>query len=148
MAGTYDEAALRDFGARLSAVLRPGDVIALSGELGAGKTTLARAILCGLGHAGEVPSPTFTLVQVYACPPLRLPVWHADLYRLNHPDEADGLALDEVLADGALLIEWPERMGADFWPDALWLRLEGAGQAVRRLTWEAPPAWKGRCPSA
>lgn len=123
-------------------------MIALSGELGAGKTTLARAILAGLGHAGDVPSPTFTLVQSYESPPLRVGVWHVDLYRLNRADETEGLALDDALADGALLVEWPERMGGAFWTDALWLRLEGAGDTVRRLTWEAPPAWEGRCPPA
>ena len=145
---TLDEAGLRAIGARLSAVLRAGDVVALSGDLGAGKTPLARAILRGLGHQGEVPSPTFTLVQGYDGGGLRLPLWHVDLYRLQGPDEAEGLALDDVLADGVLLVEWPERMGAAFWPEALWLRLDGAGEAVRRLTWEAPPAWESRWPPA
>jgi tRNA threonylcarbamoyladenosine biosynthesis protein TsaE len=127
-------------------VLRAGDVIALSGELGAGKTTLARAILSALGHVGEVPSPTFTLVQTY--PDLVPPIAHADLYRLEHPAEADELALDDWLADGALLVEWPERLGSAMWPDRLWLRLEGAGGPDRRLTWDAAPAWKGRWPPA
>ena len=141
-----DEAGLRAFGARLAAVLRAGDVIALSGDLGAGKTTLARAILQALGHAGEVPSPSFTLVQTY--PDLAPPVAHADLYRLESPRDADALGLDEWLADGALLVEWPERLGAEMWPERLWLRLDGAGEASRRLTWDAPAAWEGRCPPA
>ncbi len=140
-----DEAGLRNVGARLAAVLRAGDVIALSGELGAGKTTLARAILGGLGHRGEVPSPTFTLVQTY--PDLAVLVAHVDLYRLDKPNEVDALGLDDWLAEGAVLLEWPERMGKALWPDALWLRLEGAGEAVRRLTWQAPPAWKSRWPT-
>jgi tRNA threonylcarbamoyladenosine biosynthesis protein TsaE len=141
-----DEAGLRAIGARLASVLRAGDVIALSGELGAGKTTLARAILHGLGHAGEVPSPTFTLVQTY--PDLAPPVAHADLYRLDSAAEAEPLALDDWLIDGALLIEWPERLGSHIWVDRLWLRIEGAGGPDRRLTWDAPPAWEGRWPLA
>jgi tRNA threonylcarbamoyladenosine biosynthesis protein TsaE len=143
---TIDEAGLREIGARLSSALRPGDVIALSGDLGAGKTTLARAILRALGHAGDVPSPTFTLVQTY--PDLAVPVAHVDLYRLEQAHEADALGLDDWLDHGALLIEWPERMGAAFWPHALWLRLDGAGEATRRLTWAPPPAWEGRWPPA
>jgi tRNA threonylcarbamoyladenosine biosynthesis protein TsaE len=141
-----DEDGLRAIGARLASVLRPGDVVALSGELGAGKTTLARAILEGLGHIGEVPSPTFTLVQTY--PDLAVPVAHADLYRLDNPAEAEALGLDDWLLDGALLIEWPERLGAVVWSAALWLRLEGAGTAARRLTSQAGPAWEGRWPPA
>ncbi len=131
-------------GTRLAAVLRPGDVIALSGELGSGKTTLARAILRALGQAGEVPSPTFTLVQTY--PDLAPPVAHADLYRLDTPVEAEALALDDWLVDGALLLEWPERLGDRIWPEALWLNLDGAGGPDRRLTWRAPTAWEGRWP--
>ena len=141
-----DEDGLRAIGARLASVLRAGDVVALSGELGAGKTTLARAILEGLGHIGEVPSPTFTLVQTY--PDLPVPVVHADLYRLENPAEAEALGLDDWLLDGALLLEWPERLGLAIWPDALWLRLEGAGGPSRRLTSSAGPAWEGRWPPA
>ena len=140
-----DEAALRGVGARLASVLRAGDVIALSGDLGAGKTTLARAILEALGHMGEVPSPTFTLVQTY--PDLVVPVAHADLYRLESATEAEPLALDDWLLDGALLLEWPERLGNMIWPERLWLRLDGAGGPDRRLTWDAPPAWEGRWPA-
>lgn len=141
-----DEAGLREIGARLGRVLRPGDVVALSGELGAGKTTLARAVLHALGHEGEVPSPSFTLVQTYAHLPL--PVAHVDLYRLNSVVEAEALALDDWLLDGALLLEWPERLEGGIWPERLWLGLEGAGEASRRLTWDAPPAWEGRWPPA
>ena len=145
MALTLDEAGLRDIGARLASTLRAGDVIALSGDLGAGKTTLARAILEALGHRGEVPSPTFTLVQTY--PDLAVPVAHADLYRLESAAEAEPLALDDWLLDGALLLEWPERLGDMIWRERLWLRLDGAGGPDRRLTWDAPPAWEGRWPA-
>lgn len=137
-----DEAGLAALGAQLAAMLRPGDVIALSGDLGAGKTTLARAVLQALGHCGEVPSPTFTLAQTY--PDLVVPVLHADLYRLQSTDEAEALALDDWLADGALLIEWPERLGGQLWPDYLWLHLQGAGGPTRSLTWQPAGAWKGR----
>jgi tRNA threonylcarbamoyladenosine biosynthesis protein TsaE len=143
---SLDENGLRAIGARLASVLRTGDVIALSGELGAGKTTLARAILEGLGHRGEVPSPTFTLVQTY--PDLDVPVAHADLYRLALPAEAEALGLDDWLLDGALLLEWPERLECAIWPERLWLRIDGAGGPDRRLTWDAPPAWEGRWPPA
>lgn len=140
-----DEAATDMFGRRLAARLAPGDVVLLSGDLGAGKTALARGILAGLGHAGEVPSPTFTLVQSYEVPGVRLPVWHVDLYRLEDPNEVEELGLDEILADGALVIEWPERAGGR-WPEALHLTLTDSGEGSRRLTARVPPAWEARWP--
>jgi len=88
--------ALQAFGARIAARLRPGDVVALSGGLGAGKTTLARAIIAALGHEGEVPSPTFTIVETYEA--LRVPVAHADFYRLERPE---GQSLEAILARAA-----------------------------------------------
>jgi tRNA threonylcarbamoyladenosine biosynthesis protein TsaE len=141
-----DEAGLAAFGARLAAVLRAGDVVALSGDLGAGKTTFARAVLHALGHAGEVPSPTFGLVQPY--PHLSPPVWHVDLYRLEHAAEAEALGLDDALGEAALILEWPERLGERLWPEALRIRIMGAGGPSRSLTWEVPAAWKGRWPPA
>jgi tRNA threonylcarbamoyladenosine biosynthesis protein TsaE len=131
-------------GRALAAALRPGDVVALYGDLGAGKTTLARGVLRGLGFAGEVTSPTFPIVQPYE--QLDLPVWHVDLYRIEHPSEIAELALEEALEDGALLIEWPERLGASLWPETLKLRLERDGPEARALTAELPPAWGGRWP--
>ncbi|MCW5773788.1 MAG: tRNA (adenosine(37)-N6)-threonylcarbamoyltransferase complex ATPase subunit type 1 TsaE [Rhodospirillaceae bacterium] len=100
--------------ARLAAALDTGDVVALWGDLGAGKTTFARGLIAALAaEAGEavpeVPSPTFTLVQTYAFP--RFTVWHFDLYRIERPDDAWELGLEEALADGVSLIEWPERLG-------------------------------------
>jgi tRNA threonylcarbamoyl adenosine modification protein YjeE len=108
--GTFplpDLAATRDLGARIAASLGIGDVVALEGDLGAGKTTLARAILEALGVREEVPSPTFTLVQHYETP--RLPVRHYDFYRIEDASEVGELGLDEALSEGAALIEWPER---------------------------------------
>ncbi len=140
-----DEAATDALGRRLAGQLRAGDIVLLSGDLGAGKTALARGILAGLGHGGEVPSPTFTLVQSYEPPSVRLPVWHVDLYRLDDPDEVEELGLEEILVDGALIIEWPERAG-NRWPDALHLTLADSGDGSRRLTAHVPPAWEARWP--
>lgn len=136
--------ASEDFGRRLAAVLRPGDVVALFGDLGAGKTTLARGILEGLGFKGEVASPTFPIVQAYERPDVRLPLWHVDLYRVEDEAEIEELALDEARHDAALVIEWPERLGPMLWSDALRLHLSVAGEAVRSLTATVPPAWEGR----
>ena len=131
-------------GRELARRLRPGDVLALFGDLGAGKTTLTRGILQGLGHEGDVASPTFPIVQTYE--ELPVPLWHVDLYRIENPAEIDELALDEALADAALVIEWPERLGALLWPHALRLHLNAAGEGARALTAQVPPAWESRWP--
>lgn len=133
-------------GAALAFLLRPGDVVALSGDLGAGKTTFARGLLHALGFAGEVPSPSFPIVIPYAPPELAIPLWHVDLYRIDDPDELEELGLDEARLDSALLIEWPERMGGLLWPDALRLTIEPDGADARRLTWTTPAPWEGRWP--
>lgn len=138
-----DPAALDALAARLAAVLRPGDVLGLSGDLGAGKTTFARGVLRGLGWLGEVPSPSFTLVQTYDTVP---PLWHVDLYRLDRADEADALGLDDIWDEAVVLIEWPERLGSRLPAQALRLRLDGAGEATRSLTATVPKSWEGRWP--
>ena len=138
-----DEAATRTVGAKLAAILRTGDVVTMTGDLGAGKTTLVRGLLEALGHAGEVPSPTFAIVQPYE--DLEPAVWHADLYRVDDRAELAELGLDS-LGDGVLLVEWPERAGDAAWPDALRLTLEITGPGTRRLTAEVPAAWEGRWP--
>jgi len=140
-----DERATIAAGVAIGAVLCPGDVVTLAGPLGAGKTTLARGILQALGFTGEVPSPTFPIVIPYDGPELRLPVWHVDLYRIEDPDDARELGLDEARHDGALIVEWPERLGVEAWPDVLALRLEPEGEA-RRLTAMVPPSWAARWP--
>ena len=138
-----DMAATSAAGNALAKCLGPGDVITLSGPLGVGKTALARAILAGLGQKGEVPSPTFAIVQPYEA--LDPPVWHADLYRIDDPSELDEIGLDGA-ADGVLLVEWPERAGDEAWPDALRLTLDFAPDGARRLTAKVPPSWQSRWP--
>ena len=106
-----DQAATEALAGRLAAVLRPGDAVCLGGDLGAGKTTLARALIRALAEAEvEVPSPTFTLVQMYDLPEFTL--WHFDLYRLSGPDEVVELGWDEARADGVAVVEWPGRLGS------------------------------------
>lgn len=106
-----DLAATERLGRRIADALRPGDVVALSGGLGAGKTTLARAIVSALGHAGEVPSPSFAIIELYEPPSVRLPVVHADFYRLEDPSEAVELGLDDYREGAAMIAEWPEHAG-------------------------------------
>lgn len=106
-----DVAASAALAARIAERLRPGDVVALQGTLGVGKTTLARAIIAALGYQGEVPSPSFAIIEVYDPPLVRLPLVHADFYRLDDPAEAEELGLDDYREGAALLAEWPENAG-------------------------------------
>jgi len=138
-----NEQATADFGRRVSGILREGDVISLSGPLGVGKTALARGILEGLGHEGEVPSPSFAIVQPYEN--LDLPVWHVDLFRVEDRSELDELGLDAA-DQGVLLVEWPDRAGLSAWPQALGLTLDFAEGGARRLTADVPASWQGRWP--
>lgn len=141
----YDLDAAGRIGAAIGAALRPGDVVALSGDLGAGKTTLARAMLKARGLAGEAPSPTFAIVQPYAPPEVDMPIAHVDLYRIEDACELIELGLDDYVQDGALLIEWPERLGAQGWADMLMLTISGGGDA-RALTADVPTSWGSRWP--
>jgi tRNA threonylcarbamoyladenosine biosynthesis protein TsaE len=138
-----DERATARLGARLAAVARAGDVIALSGPLGVGKTALARGFIAALGHDGDIPSPSFAIVQPYEA--VDPPVWHLDLYRIEDPAEIEELGLDAAV-EAVLLVEWPERAGANAWPEALGLSLQFGQNGDRILTAEVPPSWEGRWP--
>jgi tRNA threonylcarbamoyladenosine biosynthesis protein TsaE len=138
------EDAMLALGRRIAVHVRIGDVIALEGGLGAGKTTLARGLLEALGLEGEAPSPSFAIVQPYDVPEVRLPVAHVDLYRLDHAAEAGELALGDYLMDSLLIIEWPDRLGDTLWPHALRLTIEMETDDARRLTAAVPDAWTER----
>ncbi|GGD78380.1 tRNA (adenosine(37)-N6)-threonylcarbamoyltransferase complex ATPase subunit type 1 TsaE [Croceicoccus mobilis] len=117
-------------GRRIAMLLRAGDVVALEGGLGAGKTTLARAIIAALGHKGEVPSPTFAIIQTYDPPSVRLPLVHADFYRLEDPMEAEELGLDDYRMGAALIAEWPDHAGGfDYDPACLSIAIENASES-------------------
>lgn len=133
-------------GAGLGAILQVGDVIALDGPLGAGKTLFTKGILTGLGYTGDVPSPSFPLVIPYDPPAVRLPLTHVDLYRIDDPAALPELGLDDARAEGALVIEWPDRLGLHAWDDMLTLTLVVRQDATRALTAQVPPAWESRWP--
>ncbi len=140
-----DEQATRSAGAALALLLRPGDVVLLDGPLGAGKTTLVRGLLGAMGHLGDVPSPSFALVQPYD--DLRPPVWHVDLYRIAHPSEIDELGFEEVRGDGVLVVEWPGHAGPAAWPGtALALSLAPQDDGSRVLTVTPGDGWEERWP--
>ena len=136
--------AMTAFGQRIAAQLRPGDVVALRGGLGAGKTTLARAIIAALGHEGEVPSPTFTILETYDA--LHPPLVHADFYRIESPTEMAELGIDDYRDGAALIAEWPENAGGFAnEPGCLSITLETAGNG--RVAIVEPGAdWLGRLP--
>lgn len=141
-----DVDAVAEFGGKIAAQLRPGDVVALSGGLGAGKTTLARAIIAGLGYNGEVPSPSFSIVETYDPPSLRVPLVHADFYRLAHPEEAEEIGLDHYRNGAVLIAEWPENAGG-FSHEAgcLAITLETVGTGRVAIV-EPGLDWVGRVP--
>ncbi len=124
----------RRLGQRLGRLLRPGDVVLLSGELGAGKTVFVQGVARGLGYQGAVSSKSFVLLGEY---PGRIKLYHADLYRLEAPEQAAELALDELCADGALVVEWPERAPGIFAEDHLLIRFDVTGERTRILVLEA-----------
>ena len=140
-----DEAATARLGAAIAAVLQRGEAVCLSGPLGAGKSTLARALVRALTTPTEdVPSPTFTLVQFYEG--ARLKVAHFDLYRLTSPEEAYEIGLDEALDEGAAVIEWPQRLEGALPRDRLDVEIalsedDAGGRNVRLIR---HGAWEGR----
>ncbi len=146
-----DEAATAGLARRLAARVRKGDVLALFGDLGSGKTTFARAFINALpapdgtapAPSEEVPSPTFTLLQTYERRPA--PVWHFDLYRVARPDEVYELGFEDALGEGILLIEWPERLGPLLPAERLELRFDFAERSqARRVTLIGTGAWVER----
>lgn len=129
----------RRLGERLGALLRPGDVVLLSGELGAGKTTFVQGVARGLGFEGSVSSKSFVILGEYAG---RVTLYHADLYRLEDPAQVEELALEEICADGVLVVEWPERAEYVLPPERLPIRFEVA--SANRRVLHVEPA----CPRA
>lgn len=137
-----DLAAMEALGQQIAAKLAPGDVVALSGSLGTGKTTLARAIIAALGHEGEVPSPTYTIIETYE--DLRLPLVHADFYRLKDPGEVAELGLDDYREGAVLLAEWPDHAGGFAHEAAcLSIGLEKVGEG-REAVVTPGSSWHGR----
>lgn len=144
-----DERTTQALGEALAALLERGDLILLRGDLGVGKTTLARALikgkLAGHGLDDDVPSPTFTLVQSYETPDLLLT--HVDLYRIDNPDELEELGLGEALDDGAVLVEWPQKAEATMTalsPDCLDISLSLMPEGARRVSLRGYGAWAAR----
>ncbi|MGE6697893.1 tRNA (adenosine(37)-N6)-threonylcarbamoyltransferase complex ATPase subunit type 1 TsaE [Hyphomonas sp. NPDC076900] len=145
MATTFDladEAATLALGRALAQILRAGDFVALHGDLGAGKTTLTRGLIQALlGEGEEVPSPTYTLVQIYEGPDF--PLWHFDLYRLEDPDGVEELGWDDT-AEGAALVEWPERAGRHLPKQRLDVLLEIHGDQRRVRLEPKGEGWQER----
>src|SRR3989442_8676628 len=139
-----DEAATAALAARIAALARPGDVIALKGELGAGKTSFARAFIrARAGRDEDVPSPTFTLAQAYDFPDAT--VWHFDCFRLREPEEAWELGIEDAFRDGISLIEWPERLGHLLPARRLEITLlPGAAPEAPRAGGGSRPDWAAR----
>jgi tRNA threonylcarbamoyladenosine biosynthesis protein TsaE len=126
------EADTTELGAKLARLAQPGDCLLLEGPIGAGKSHLARSFIrARLGQLEEVPSPTFTLVQIYLAGEVE--IWHADLYRLTHPDEVWELGLDDAFDRAITLVEWPDRLGRHLPDQALRLRLEPVGEGRRAI---------------
>ena len=159
-----DEAATARLARQLAALARPGDILALRGDLGAGKTSFARAFINALPHPErpgadaphrppceeEVPSPTFTLVQIYERAPA--PVWHIDLYRIEDPADVRELGLEEAFGEAICLIEWPERLEGMLPANRLEIALDfGESPDGRRAELHGGEGWRARlaaCPTA
>lgn len=139
-----DEAATADLAAALAPILRPGDVVALDGDLGAGKTAFARALINALpGEPEDVPSPTFTLVQTYERGGIE--IWHFDLYRLEDPEEALELGIEDAFLDAVSLIEWPDKLGPLLPRSLLRVTLSnGATETARDITLSGDEHWAER----
>lgn len=138
--------ATQGLGTRLGGVLEPGDVVLLTGDLGAGKTTLARAVIANMCGVDDAPSPTYTLVQVYDTT-AGGELWHADLYRIEETSELDELGLEDAFDDAVCLVEWPDRLGDAAPPDRLEILLTGGGtdlESGREARITGFGRWEGR----
>ncbi len=152
--GLADVAATAVLALKIAAVVGPGDIIALSGELGAGKTTFARHFIHGLGVKEEVPSPTYTLVQTYTVPAdgagesgkrTGTGIWHFDLFRIDTPEEVLELGMEDAFRDGISLIEWPEKLGSLLPADHLEMRFEYAdARGSRYVRLRGHGSWRQR----
>src|ERR1700760_183578 len=130
---------------RIAAVAEPADIIALKGEIGTGKTTLARAFIRARGNLDEVPSPTFTLVQVYDAGSTA--IWHFDLYRLRRPEDAWELGIEDAFASAISLIEWPERLGEVLPPKRAQVSFSYADSpGARHASLDPGTGWRARLP--
>ena len=137
-----NEAEMATFAASFVPVLRAGDTLLLSGQIGAGKSAFARGFIrAKLGRMEDVPSPTFTLVQTYDA--AETEIWHCDLYRLTHPDEALELGLEDAFETAICLVEWPDRLGDAAPEGALHLAFE-AGPTAHHVSIAGSAAWKDR----
>lgn len=133
---TSDREETITLGRSLGALLRAGDVVALEGPLGSGKTTFAKGLALGLGIPGEnaVKSPTFVFLHIYRG---RVPIYHLDFFRLENPAEVETLGWDDLLAgDGVVVVEWPEKIGSYLPSDSLRVRFRPAGETERRISVE------------
>ena len=126
----------RRIGMRLGSALRAGDLICLQGDLGAGKTTFVQGIAQGWGSLDSVSSPTFILVNMYRRED-QSQLFHMDAYRLDSTPEAEELDLDSMLAEGALIVEWPERMAGLIPAERLWIKLEYVADEEREMKFNA-----------
>ena len=139
---TANEGGTRAIAGTIAGMSERGDIIGLAGDLGCGKTVFARGFIHALGGTGEVPSPTFTLVQIYD---FGTRIFHFDLYRLEKPEDAFELDLDDAFHDGISLIEWPERLGLFLPSRRLMITMEfGQQEGTRRLQMAAPESWAAR----
>lgn len=135
--------ATENFANKLAALATAGDVIALDGPIGAGKTTFARYFIAACGYRDEVPSPTFTLVQTYEGE--RLSIWHFDLYRLQEPEDTLELGMEQAFDEAVTLIEWPERLGSLLPRDRLLLKFaQGPTEDDRTVEIDCGDRWSER----
>ena len=137
-----DLSATQQFASAIASIVRPGDVIGLKGAIGVGKTTFARAVIGALGGREEVPSPTFTLAQIYHLD--HVTVWHFDLFRLKRPADIYELGIEDAMIDGISLIEWPEKMVSCNFPNHMEIEFAFGANETRKATLLAHDDWRIR----